>query len=199
MKKLLLCLLTVPFCLGICTGQNKIILNTNIPRPIDFSNISAGGELLIRAMKNYDRLESDIYQPENVFPDYNHIAPDVWAGDKEGRIILGLVLEARATHRTPIYLEKIMQMLPQKMNEKGYLGPVNEKTINEQQLSGHGWLLRALCEYYEWEKSPEVKKYINDIIKNLVLPTRGFHKNYPIDPVNRIKMPGRCQELHKTL
>ena len=114
--------------------------------------MSVGGELLIRAMKNFDRLESEIYQPENVFIDYKHSTPDVWAGDKEGRIILGLVLEARATHRTPLYLEKIIQMLPKRMNAKGYLGQIYENTIDEQQLSGHGWLLRGLCEYYEWKK-----------------------------------------------
>jgi len=176
--------------LGICSGKSKGKHNINLPQPINFSDITIHGELLTRAMKNFDRLESDIYLPENDFVDYTHPAPDVWAGDKEGRIILGLVLEARATHRTPLYLEKIIKMLPQKLNEKGYLGQINKNTIDEQQLSGHGWLLRGLCEYYEWKKSPEVKKYITDIIENLALPTNGFHKKYPIDPANRVKSTG---------
>ena len=199
MNKIILCLFAVFLLLGSSSAQKKNIPNINLPRPIEFPDMSVGGELLIRAMKNFDRLESEIYQPENVFIDYKHSTPDVWAGDKEGRIILGLVLEARATHRTPLYLEKIIQMLPKRMNAKGYLGQIYENTIDEQQLSGHGWLLRGLCEYYEWKKDPEVKKYIINIIKNLALPTKGFHKNYPIDPENRIKNTGEMTGTSQNL
>ncbi len=76
-------------------------------------------------------------------------------------------------------------MLPLKFNTKGYFGAIQGDTINEQQLSGHGWLLRGLCEYYIWKKDEKVKKYIQDIIQNLALPTRGHHKDYPIMPEER--------------
>lgn len=156
--------------------------------PMDYPSISVGGELLARAMRNYDRLESDIYKPENDFNAGG--ASEGWPGDKEGRIILGLTLQAQATHRTPRYLEEIIGLIPQHLNEKGYLGPVMKDAILEQQLSGHGWFLRGLCEYYLWKKDPAVKKHIEDIVQNLALPTRGYHKIYPIDPDSRKKDAG---------
>ncbi len=96
------------------------------------------------------------------------------------------MLEAQATQRTPLYLDELIRILPEKLNKKGYLGPVQGDTIDEQQLSGHGWLLRGLCEYYLWKKDANVKTYIEGIINNLALPTKGHHKNYPISPAERL-------------
>ena len=171
-----------------CQNSNK---NQSSPiRPIDFKDIKMSGELSTRSVKNFNRLETDIYHPENVFPVKHDINSEGWPGDKEGRTILGLVLEAQANHLTPQYLEEMINMIPKKVNAKGYLGPIQGDTINEQQLSGHGWFLRGLCEYYIWKKDPKVKKYILDIIQNLALPTRGYHKNYPINPKQREKNVG---------
>ena len=155
------------------------------PQKVDFKNTSDCGELQFRALKNFDRLESEIYQPCNVFPEKHHISSQGWPGDKEGRTILGLVMEAQATHREPVYLSEMIRMIPQKLNKRGYLGPIQGDTINEQQLSGHGWFLRALCEYYIWKKDAHVKKYILDMVTNLALPTKGYHKNYPVSPAQR--------------
>ena len=159
-------------------------------QPVRFDQVSVTGELYQRAMKNFDRLETDIYYPENVFPKQHHPSSAGWPGDKEGRTMLGLVLEAQATHRTPKYLAEMIRILPEKLNRKGYLGPVQGDTIDEQQLSGHGWLLRALCEYYQWKKDPKVKAYIRGIIDNLALPTKGHHRNYPINPAERVAGKG---------
>lgn len=162
----------------------------NIVQTIPFPDIQIQGELLTRALRNYDRLEDDIYKP---YKDFNAGgASEGWPGDKEGRIILGLTLQAQATHREPKYLEEIINLIPQYLNKKGYLGPVLENKIMEQQLSGHGWFLRGLCEYYLWKKNPRVKKYIGNIIQNLVLPTSGYHKNYPIDIESRKKDVGEA-------
>lgn len=161
-----------------------------IPLPVVFSNMHARGELLTRALRNYDRLETDIYKPENDFNAGG--ASEGWPGDKEGRIILGLTLQAQATHREPKYLDEIIRLIPDHMNEAGYLGPVLKDKIMEQQLSGHGWLLRGLCEYYHWKKEPRVKKHIGDIIDHLALPTRGHYTNYPIDPESREQDAGEA-------
>ena len=170
--------------------KTKPEIEKEIPVPVDFRQIYVQGELYQRAMKNFDRLETEIYYPENVFPEHHHASSAGWPGDKEGRTILGLVLEAQATHRTPKYLDEMIRILPEKLNRKGYLGPVQGDTIDEQQLSGHGWLLRALCEYYQWKKDPQVKTYIAGIISNLALPTTGHHKNYPISPAGRVRDTG---------
>ena len=168
-------------------------------KPLALENVKMEGELLDRAMQNFDRLESDIYHPENVYPERHHETSVGWPGDKEGRVILGLVLQAQATHRAPVYLEQLIEMIPDHVNEEGYLGPIQGDTINEQQLSGHGWFLRALCEYYTWKEDERVAGHIQTIVKNLAIPTLGRHKEYPIDPGTRRqhvgKMAGTSQNV----
>ena len=167
-----------------CVGKEKQE-DKNYPIPVPFEKISMDGELLVRTLKNFNRLETEIYYPENVFPEQHEITSLGWPGDKEGRTILALTLLAQSTHREPLYLEKMIEIIPEKVNEMGYLGPIQKDTVNEQQLSGHGWFLRGLCEFYQWKKDPIVKSYILNIIQNLALPTKGFHKDYPINPEER--------------
>jgi hypothetical protein len=182
--------LAILLSIGIISVKSVAQVKDQSPKPIGFKDIKVEGELLTRAMKNYDRLESDIYTPGNVFPIKQDPTSEGWAGDKEGRTILGLVMEAQATHREPVYLAEIIKIMPSKLNAKGYLGAIQGDTLNEQQLSGHGWFLRGLCEYYLWKKDENVKKCIQDIIQNLVLTTKGYHKNYPSDPSQRRKNVG---------
>ena len=181
MKKTAGIVIAIFIALCVKAGQDK----SKYPQPLNFNKITAEGELYTRAMKNFDRLESDIYTPENVFPLKHHESSEGWPGDKEGRTILGLVMEAQATHREPVYLAEMIKILPKKVNAKGYLGPIQSDTLNEQQLSGHGWFLRGLCEYYLWKKDENVKQYIQTIVRNLVLPTKGYHRNYPSNPAER--------------
>ncbi|MDP4268559.1 MAG: glycoside hydrolase family 127 protein [Bacteroidota bacterium] len=179
-------------CAFLCSVLTMFVSGKNPEqlKPVGFERVKVSGELYQRATKNFDRLETDIYYPENVFPAKHHPSSADWPGDKEGRTILGLVMEARATHRTPKYLDEMIRIFPEKLNKKGYLGAVQGETIDEQQLSGHGWLLRGLCEYYLWKKDPKVKTYIIEIINNLVLTTAGHHKEYPINPAERVAGTG---------
>ncbi len=185
LQKLLFAIAVGIFLISSCENQEQSSLST-----IDYTQIEIDGELRERALKNFDRLESEIYTPENVYPKQHHHTSADWAGDKEGRIILGLVLQAQATHRQPKYLQELIDLYPSNTNSGGYLGKVLGDTIDEQQLSGHGWLLRGLCEYYLWKKDEKVVRYINDIINNLALPTKGFHATYPINPEDRREKVG---------
>jgi len=154
------------------------------PKPIAFSDLRVQGELLTRLLKNFNRLEESKYQPDSVF--LSEEESGWWPGDKEGRTVLGLVMDAQATHRSPVYLDSIIHLFPKKMNAKGYFGTNHTSgEADEQQLSSHGWVLRGLCEYYLWKKDPAVLKMINTIIDNLVIPTKGLHAQYPIDPDKR--------------
>ena len=154
------------------------------PQPISLSDLTVQGELLTRLLKNFNRLEEGKYQPDSVF--LTEDASGWWPGDTEGRTVLGLTFDSRSTHRSPRYLDSIVHLFPRKMNSKGYFGTIYPAgTADEQQLSSHGWVLRGLCEYYLWKKDPEVLKMINKIIDNLVLPTKGLHEKYPIDPDKR--------------
>ena len=138
-----MCRLTAGFLLLTATPSAAQGLITTA----QFGEISIGGELKTRVMKSFDRLEETKYQPDNVF--LTDEQSGGWPGDTEGRTLLGLVMEARATGRMPKYADEIVRRIPAHLNAKGYMGEVYD-IMNEQQLSGNGWMLRALCEYYRW-------------------------------------------------
>jgi len=151
---------------------------------IDFADIEIKGELGYRAGLNFARLEGKWYRPEEVFQADKH----GWPGDWEGRVILALTLLAQSTHRTPAYLDKIISMIPAHLNARGYFGVLlPEGKFDEQHLSGHGWALRGLCEYYLWKNDPKVKAIIERMIANYVLTARGAFAKYPLDPKTRFQ------------
>lgn len=157
--------------------------------PIGFDNIQIEGDLQKRILRNFDRLESPRYQPiENTgcLPDPSY----TWPGDMEGRTILSLAMLQQAVDREAKYLQQTMDLLPSRMNDLGYFGKNYFPKCDEQQLSGHGWYLRGLCELYVDRQDPKVKKMIEDVVDNLVVPTQGKHKVYPIDPATRAKGKG---------
>ena len=167
-------------------GESRLV-------PASFDGIEIAGDLAQRANLNYDRLESNIYQPPMVFESESAKS---WPGDWEGRTVLGLTLLSRSTHREARYLDEILRLYPAKMNSQGYFGPLlDPKAVDEQQLSGHGWVLRGLCEYYEWKHDERVLEMIDKIVRNLVLPTRGQHSSYPIDPAIRSHQGGAAGEI----
>ena len=90
-------------------------------------------------------------------------------------------MDAQASKRSPVYLERIIDMIPSKLNKKGYMGVVYEGKMSEQQLSGNGWMLRGLCAYYEWKQDEKVLEYIKSIANNLFVAGKGFYTEYPID------------------
>ena len=116
---------------------------TRMINMIPFESVEIHGELRERVLQNLNRLEEEKYQPQNVF--LTEEQSGNWPGDTEGRTILGLVMDAQASKRSPVYLERIIDMIPSKLNKKGYMGVVYEGKMSEQQLSGNGWMLRGLC------------------------------------------------------
>ena len=148
--------------------------------PLESVTLASGSPLQERILRNQSRLESELYQPDRA------IADDVnWPGDYVGRTILGVTMDARALHAEPRYLGEILRRLPDSRNAKGYLGGDFGKVINEQQLSGHGWLLRGLCEYYKWKGDESVLPVIRTIVDSLFLPGTGRYAAYPIAPEQR--------------
>ncbi|MFR3488373.1 MAG: hypothetical protein ACLTTP_03230 [Alistipes ihumii] len=83
------------------------------------------------------------------------------------------------------------------LNAKGYLGSIHEGSADEQQLSGHGWLLRGLCEYYAWKKDPQVLEIARGIVDSLFLPIAPLVDRYPLSEEQRVSgagdMSGRVQ------
>lgn len=170
------------FFLAGCSSEKSATL-----QPAGLANTRISGELAERIARNFDRLEAEYYWPENVY--WSEEKSGGWPADKEGRTILALTLDAQASGRVPIYLDTLLKMLPGHLNTKGYLGTIHPGA-DEQQLSGHGWLLRGLCEYYEWTGDKNVLAYAGTIADSLFLPILPLIKDYPADPASRVSDTG---------
>ena len=176
----------VAFVLLICgtsCSQEKEVVEQTIPKELI---ASVDGNLKERVEKNFHRLEVGRYIPDSIYEipsrEYHE---EIWPGDLPGRLILGQTLLQKTSGREAIYLKNIIDDLPNHFNELGYMGKIYNDIISEQQLSGHGWLLRGLCEYYIITKDPLIYEYLETMAKNLILPTAGHHKKYPIEPALR--------------
>lgn len=176
MKRYILAVSALFVCVSGLLGQRSI-------SEVSLSAIKMEGELYQRVCKNLDRLQEEKYQPQHVF--LTEEASGNWPGDTEGRTILGLVLDAQASHREPFFLERIIDLIPTHLNERGYMGLIYKDKMNEQQVSGNGWMLRGLCEYYAWKKDERVLKVIRSIVDNLFVKGKGYYALYPIDPKTR--------------
>ena len=134
-------------------------------------------ELEERIERNYQRLKNDPYYGiGEVFspPDYG------WMGDKEGRALLAFVSHWRMSGRSIPCMEQMLERMPSMLNERHYLGDCSGERIREEQLSGHSWLLRGLCEHYEALGDAFSLGLIRDITENLYLPLRGAFRDYPL-------------------
>ncbi len=156
-------------------------------QPVAFEAVDMRGELAERIERNFNRLEEDMYRPDSIFKSQ---LSKTWPGDAQGRVVLGLVVDSRSSKRSPLYLEQILAAYPDNMNEQGYFGPLFDGILNEQQLSGNGWVLRGLCEYYEWTRDEKALSMITNIVDNLFMKGKGMYSNYPIDPADREKNLG---------
>src|SRR5690348_8175524 len=113
-------------CWMFCSVLLSIVMATTTraipPQPVSFADLKISGELATRLQKNFDRLEEEKYQPDQVFLTLEQ--SNSWPGDTEGRTVLGLTLDAQATHREPKFLDEILKRFPAHMNERGYFGNI---------------------------------------------------------------------------
>ncbi|MBR5222499.1 MAG: glycoside hydrolase family 127 protein [Clostridia bacterium] len=161
-------------------------------KPISNQNYIPRGNLGARAGLLASRLEMREYRPETVL----NMDQAGWPGDWEGRTILALVRMAETTKKEPAYLHEIVDIVLAARNERGYLGPIYDGTsdggtnsgarVNEQQLSGHSWLLRGLCAYYGYTGRQDVYDAALTIGRNLFLPAKELYPEYPIRPEERV-------------
>ena len=134
-------------------------------------------ELDERIALSYNRLLGDYYQMPAVFQEY---CAD-WPGDKEGRALLAFVSHYKITGKINPCMESLMEALPQYTNEHLYFDPKQDPVIHEQQLSGHSWFLRGLCEHYEQFGDEFSLTALKSVTEHLYLPTAGRYKAYPVD------------------
>jgi hypothetical protein len=158
----------------------------------DLSKLTMYGELAMRANLNFSRLETERYWPETIFEMDQH----AWPADWEGRTILALTMHAQTTKREPAFLDSILDEIPGRLNEKGYIGPVYDDGVtHEQAMAGHSWMLRALIEYYNWKKEADPTQAekalfcLKSIVKGLYIPQTDNYANYPIVEPERYEDP----------
>ena len=135
-------------------------------------------ELSERIDLNFRRLADDpYYQIGDVFSpaDYG------WMGDKEGRALLAFVSHYKISGKSIPCMDEMLAKMPSMVNEQNYLGKCGDGMIREEQLSGHSWLLRGLCEHYEQFGDAYSLTLIRDITDNLYLPLKGEFAVYPVD------------------
>ena len=135
-------------------------------------------ELNDRIALNYNRFATgDYYSFENIFSpaDYD------WYGDKEGRSLLAFVSHYKISRRKLPCMDLLVSAWDSRVNEKGFFGPDYGEMIHEQQLSGHSWVLRGLCEHYEQFGGEDDLRRIKAICENLFLPLNGRFSGYPAE------------------
>jgi len=159
---------------------------------IRLDKLTMQDELAMRANLNFARLEGPKYWPETIFEMDQH----AWPADWEGRTMLALTMHAQTTGRTPAFLDQILEGLPQRINEKGYVGPVHPDGVtHEQGMSGHSWMLRALVEYYNWKKdsdparAEQAMSALKGIVNGLYIPQADNYADYPIEEPGRYEDP----------
>lgn len=131
-----------------------------------------------RIARNESRLQDDLFSDiKQAFrpADYD------WYADMEGRILLAHLSHSKMSGKRYPIVEAMLAELPARLNEKGYMGPVFDPQIHEQQLSGHSWLLRGLCEYYDLFGDETVLALANTVVEHLYLPLCGRFTAYPTD------------------
>ena len=156
-----------------------------LPQPVPLADQQPGGEMLVRLRRNMQRLESEIYDPEHVFQTTDN--GNGWPGDTEGRLVLGVTLEAQALPQEPKHLEEILRRFPAKFNARGLFGAARPpEFFDEQLLSSHGWVLRGLSEYYLWTGDHRMTDWANRMLDSLAVPLAGkILATYPLDPASR--------------
>ena len=134
-------------------------------------------ELQERIARSSARLMGDYYQMPDVFQEY---CAD-WPGDKEGRALLAFVSHYKMTGKINPCMEALLEALPKYTNEHLYFDPKQDPMIHEQQLSGHSWYLRGLCEHYEQFGDEFSLTALKSVTEHLYLPTAGRYRGYPVD------------------
>lgn len=171
----------------------------SIPEPVSLSEQRPGGEMLERLRRNMGRLESELYDTAHVF--HTTDSGDPWPGDTEGRLVLGVILEAQALQQSPKYLDEILRLFPAKLNTRGLFGKERpEGMFDEQLLASHGWVLRALSEYHCWQKDSRCPDWMNRMLDSLALPLRGkILATYPLNPAQRKHNGGATGHLNQQI
>lgn len=128
--------------------------------------------------KSFKRLSEKEYQLPDVYKPLTY----TWQGDWEGRALLAYCCLYKITGKKNAAMDDFIKIYPEKANKDGYLGEFfNPEVVDEQQLSGHNWLLSGMIEYYKLFADEKVLGYAKNIFENLYKKATDSIKNYPVN------------------
>lgn len=177
---LVLCLSCVPassvFAVGEAADSGQWLEKLDVQ---DIDTLS--GFLYERANANFDRLESSQYSADRVAA-----GDPSWPGDLQGRILLGLISQAKTLHgREPQTLQAVLDAVEGQLIDGAFLNKkLDPDMANEQLFSGHSWFLRAMCELYEWNQDPKALEIINNLTDKLLIAGKAAIERYPIEHIS---------------
>lgn len=134
-------------------------------------------ELNARVNLSRQIMSSERYDIDNVFKGDEC----GWPGDFEGRSLLAFVDHYKINGTKIPCMDLMIDQIPEKSNGRMFFGPEPNEVLHEQQLSGHSWYLRGLCEYYEAFGDERALNYLNATFEKLYLPTTGRFAGYPLE------------------
>lgn len=129
----------------------------------EWKDVYLGGELAKRAEMNLKRFWEPDFAPtgERAFRSEKY----EWPGDNEGRLLLAHVLLEKCTHRFSPWRQEILEGILDRMNERGYYGPILPNgEISEQQAAGNSWILRGLLEAYLLTRENRIQDITADMV-----------------------------------
>ncbi len=141
----------------------------------------ARGDLAERIKRNIDRLKGEEYRYPAVFH-----RDDDWPGDWVGRTLLALCEQYEATGRTDTELfsrlKEIFDRLDEHVNADSYCGELlGGEVVNEQQLSGNNWYIRALCAYCVITHDDKTYERLQTIANRFLPAIVPFYETYPVE------------------
>lgn len=137
----------------------------------------AQGELLRRMEANISRLEQSEYKLEYI----HAMDGSDWPGDYRGRTLLAMTQLSRTLGEKCSGLDALSEDTLIYLGKKGYGGSdVDLCAVNEQQLAGHSWLLRALLAYGEYASDHRFDEAAVRLFENLFLAVSGRFGTYPM-------------------
>ena len=143
-------------------------------QPISFNKLSLFGELNMRANLNFHASKPKSIGRKQFFDGRTSLASRL-GGPHDS----ALTMLAQATHRTPAYLDGIIDELIAQLNEAGYIGPIPpEGVTNEQSMSGHSRMVRGLVEYTNWQRERDPQQ------ADKALGTQEHH-HQPLHPTDQ--------------
>ncbi len=127
--------------------------------------------------KSFRRLSEAPYDTNNVFS-----GNAGWPGDREGRALLAFLCHYHISGRVIPCMDRMMSELPSRTNDCLFFGEVPESgRVNEQQLSGHNWYLRARVDHAVTFGGDLAARALKSTFEHLYLPALELYDDYPLD------------------